>query len=723
MDISTFKKFKSLFVMKKLSQLSLMMLVAGMVAFTVACSNGSETNLMPPRAKKTEKQLTNHGITRIDNYYWLNDRENPEVIAYLEQENAYTEAMMKHTEAFQKKLYNEMVGRIKQTDESVPYKLNGYYYYTRFEEGKEYPVYCRKAGSMSSPEEILLNVNEMAAGYEYFDVNGLEVSPDNKILAYGVDTVSRRQYTIYFKKISTGEVCQYSIPNTTGGGAWASDNATFFYSVKDASLRPYKILKHRLGSLYSSDAVVFTENDDTFTAEVYNSKSRQYIFIFSNSTLSTECRYLDASKPDDKFSIIQPRERDLEYSVEHFGDQFYIRTNYQAKNFRLMKTPVAKSTKENWTKVIPNREDVFFENFDLFQNYLVVEERAAGLIKLRIIDWKTSQDHFIHFGEPAYVAYLAYNPEFETDSLRYGYMSLTTPNSTFDYHMTTHEKVLKKQTEVLGGFDKNNYQSERFFVTARDGAKVPVSLVYRKGMERNGSNPLYLYGYGSYGASMDAYFSSSRLSLLDRGFIYAIAHIRGGQEMGRDWYENGKLLKKKNTFTDFIDCAEYLVKEKYTSPQKMFAVGGSAGGLLVGAVYNMRPDLFKGVVAEVPFVDVVTTMLDESIPLTTGEYDEWGNPNDSVYFSYMLSYSPYDQVEAKSYTNMLVTTGLHDSQVQYWEPAKWVAKLREMKTDNNRLLLWTNMDAGHGGASGRFQQYREIALQYAFVMDLVGIGE
>lgn len=723
MDNSTFKKFKSLFHMKKLSQLPLMMLVVSMVAFTFACTDGSEKSAAPPKAKKIEKQLTNHGITRIDNFYWLNDRENPEVINYLNQENAYTEAMMKHTEAFQEKLYNEMVGRIKQTDESVPYKLNGYYYYTRFEEGKEYPVYCRKAGSMAAAEEILLNVNEMAAGYDYFDVNGLEVSPDNKILAYGVDTVSRRQYTIYFMKIETGEICQYSIPNTTGGGAWAADNLTFFYSVKDESLRPYKILKHRLGTPASDDTEVYTENDETFTAEVYNSKSRQYIFIFSNSTLSTECRYLDASKPDGMFTVIQPRERDLEYGVEHFGDQFYIRTNYQAKNFRLMKTPVDKSAKENWTEVIPNREDVFLENFDLFQNFLVAEERSAGLIKLRIIDWKTSTDHFIDFGEPAYVAYLAYNPEFETDSLRYGYMSLTTPNSTFDYNMTTREKTLKKQTEVLGGFNKDNYQSERFFVTARDGAQVPVSLVYRKGMERNGKNPLYLYGYGSYGASMDAYFSSSRLSLLDRGFIYAIAHIRGGQEMGRDWYENGKLLKKKNTFTDFIDCAEYLVKEKYTSPDKMFAVGGSAGGLLVGAVFNMRPDLFKGVVAQVPFVDVVTTMLDESIPLTTSEYDEWGNPNDSVYFNYMLSYSPYDQVEAKNYTNMLVTTGLHDSQVQYWEPAKWVAKLRDMKTDNNLLLLWTNMDAGHGGASGRFQQYREIALEYAFVMDLVGIGE
>jgi len=709
--------------MKKLNHFPVLMLVVCMVAFMLSCNDGTKNTIVTPKAKKIEKQLSKHGNTRIDNYYWLNERENPEVISYLEQENAYTDTMLSHTKAFQEKLYNEMVGRIKQTDESVPYKLNGYYYYTRFEEGKEYPIYCRKAGSMAAAEEVLLNVNEMAEGYEYFEADGLEVSPDNKILAYGVDTVSRRQYTIYFKNLETGEIIKNSIPNTTGGGAWGGDNKTFFYSVKDESLRPYKILKHRLGTPASDDKEVYTENDDTFTAYVYNSKSRKYIFIFSNSTLSTECRYLDATDSDGTFKIVQPRERDLEYSVEHFGDQFYIRTNYNAKNFRLMKTSVASSTKENWTEVIPNREDVFFEDFEIFQNYLVAEERSDGLIKLRVIDWKTSQDHYLDFGEPAYVAYLAYNPEFETDSLRYGYMSLTTPNSTFDYNMTTHEKVLKKQTEVLGGFDKNNYQSERFFVTARDGAQVPVSLVYRKGMERNGKSPLYLYGYGSYGSSMDAYFSASRLSLLDRGFIYAIAHIRGGQEMGRDWYENGKLLKKKNTFTDFIDCAEYLVKEKYTSTEKMFAVGGSAGGLLVGAVYNMRPDLFKGVVAEVPFVDVVTTMLDESIPLTTGEYDEWGNPNDSVYFNYMLSYSPYDQVEAKNYTNMLVTTGLHDSQVQYWEPAKWVAKLREMKTDNNLLLLWTNMDAGHGGASGRFQQYREIALQYAFVMDLVGIGE
>jgi len=618
--------------MKKLNHFPLLMLVFCMVAFTASCNDGTKSTIVPPKAKKIEKKLTNHGVTRIDNYYWLNERENPEVISYLEQENTYTDTMMSHTKAFQEKLYNEIVGRIKQTDESVPYKLNGFYYYTRFEEGKEYPIYCRKTGSLAAPEEILLNVNEMAEGYEYFEVSDLEVSPDNKIMAYGVDTVSRRQYTIYFKNLETGQIFENNIPNTTGGGAWANDNKTFFYSVKDESLRPYKILKHKISEPYAYDKDVYTENDETFTTYVFNSKSRKYIFIYSNSTLSTECHYLDAGNPDGKFTVVQPRERDMEYQVEYFEDQFYIRTNLNAKNFRMMKTPVTKSGKENWTEVIPNRDDVFLEGYEIFKNYLVVEERSKGLIKLRVIDWKTSQDHYLDFGEPAYLAYFGNNPEFDTDSLRYGYTSLTTPNSTFDYNMTTHEKILKKQTEVLGGFDKNNYQSERFFVTARDGAKVPVSLVYRKGMERNGKNPLYLYGYGSYGYSQDAYFSSSRLSLLDRGFVFAIAHIRGGQEMGRDWYENGKLLKKKNTFTDFIDCAEYLVKEKYTSPEKMFAAGGSAGGLLVGAVYNMRPDLFKGVIAEVPFVDVVTTMLDESIPLTTGEYDEWGNPNDSVYF-------------------------------------------------------------------------------------------
>jgi oligopeptidase B len=689
----------------------------------VSCKDIKQQKPQAPKATKVKKELVAHGHTRVDNYYWLNDREDPEVISYLEEENAYTDAVLKHTEEFQEKLFDEIVGRIKQTDESVPYKLNGYFYYTRYEEGKEYPIHCRKKGSMDAPEEIMLDVNEMAEGYDYYAVSGLDVSPDNTLLAFGVDTVSRRQYTIHYLNLETGKMLEQKIPNTTGGGAWANDNQTFFYAIMDASLRSYKILKHDIFKPSTDDLLVFHEDDDTFSTFVYNSKSRDYIFIGSGSTLSTEFRYLDADNPGGSFKVFQPRERDLEYSIDHFADHFYIRTNLEAKNFRLMKTPLAKTEKANWKEVIPNRDDVYLEGFELFENFLVLEERYTGLINLRIIKWKDNTEHFLNFGEPAYLAYLAYNPEMNTDVLRYGYTSLTTPNSTYDYNMVSKEKTLLKQTEVLGGFDANHYQSERVFVSARDGAEVPISIVYRKEVKKDGSAPLLLYGYGSYGYSMDAYFNSSRLSLLDRGFIYVITHVRGGQEMGRQWYENGKLLKKKNTFYDFIDCAEYLVDNKYTSPDKMFASGGSAGGLLVGAVYNMRPDLFKGIIANVPFVDVVTTMLDETIPLTTGEYDEWGNPNEKEYYEYMLSYSPYDQVEAKDYTNMLVLTGLHDSQVQYWEPAKWVAKLRELKTDDNLVLLSTNMEAGHGGASGRFKRYKETALEYVFMFELLGIED
>ncbi len=709
--------------MKTFNSVSLFVSLLASIFVLTFCTNMADKNPKSPKAKKVKKELTAHGHTRVDNYYWLNDREDLEVISYLDEENAYTETVLKHTEEFQESLFDEIVGRIKQTDESVPYKRNGYFYYTRYEEGKEYPIHCRKKESMEADEEIMLNVNEMAEGYNYYSVSGLNVSPDNKLLAFGVDTVSRRQYDIHYKNLETGEILENKIPNTTGGGAWANDNQTFFYTIKDASLRAFKILKHNIFKPSTADVLVFHEDNDTFSTFVYSSKSRDYIFIGSGSTLSTEFRYLDADDPNGSFKIFQPRERDLEYSIDHFANHFYIRTNLDAKNFRLMKTPLAKTGKKNWEEVIPNRDDTFLNGFELFENFLVLEERNAGLINLRVIKWKDNSEHYLNFGEPTYLAYLAYNPDMKTDVLRYGYTSLTTPNSTYDYNMVSKEKTLLKQTEVLGGFDPANYQSERHFVEARDGAKVPISLVYRKGVKKDGSAPLFLYGYGSYGYSMDAYFNSSRLSLLDRGFIYVIAHVRGGQEMGRYWYEDGKLLKKKNTFYDFIDCAEYLVDNKYTSPDKMFAGGGSAGGLLVGAVYNMRSDLFKGIIANVPFVDVVTTMLDESIPLTTGEYDEWGNPNEKEYYEYMLSYSPYDQVEAKDYTNMLVLTGLHDSQVQYWEPAKWVAKLRELKTDDNLVLLETNMDAGHGGASGRFQRYKETALEYAFMFDLLGIEE
>jgi oligopeptidase B len=699
-----------------------------LIIFTLIISGCSQKNkikqdLTPPKAKKIQKQLTIHGDARIDDYFWLRERENPEVIEYLKAENDYKDAMLKHTEKLQKKLFKEIVGRIKQTDMSVPYKDNDYFYYTRYEKGQEHPIYCRKKESLEAKEQIMLNVNEMAKGYDFYQVVGRSVSEDNKFIAFGVDTVSRRKYTIQFKNLETGEILPDAIPNTTGGAAWANDNKTVFYATKDSTLRPYKILKHILGADPSQDVEIFHETDNTFNTYVYKSKSKKYIFIGSFSTLSSEFRFLDADNPDGEFKIFNPRERDHEYSIEHFEDKFYIVTNWNAKNFRLMETQVDHTTDFHWKEVIPHRDDVLLEDIEVFKDYLVVGERKNGLRQIRVINQSDKSEHYLDFGEEAYLAYTSINPEFDTELLRYGYTSLTTPNSTFDYNMRTKEKTLLKQEEVLGGFDPQNYHTERLYAIADDSTKIPISLVYRKGLVKDGNNPLLLYGYGSYGNSMDASFRSDRLSLIDRGFVFAIAHIRGGQEMGRQWYEDGKLLKKKNTFTDFIDCAEYLVAEKFTNPEKLFVMGGSAGGLLIGAVVNMRPDLFKGVIAAVPWVDVVTTMLDESVPLTTAEYDEWGNPNNKEYYDYMLSYSPYDNVEAKHYPNMFVTTGLHDSQVQYWEPAKWVAKLRDLKTDNNLLLLHTDMKAGHGGKAGRFERYKLTAMEYAFILDLLGIRE
>jgi len=701
---------------------------------------GTKIKIMAPIAEKIPKELTIHDHTRIDNYFWLKERDDPKVLEYLKAENEYTKAMLKHTEGLQKKLYEEIIGRIKQTDLSVPYKENGYYYYTRYEEKKEYEIQCREAidesahqldsilsskdaGKIREHEEILLDVNQMAEGYEFYDVGSNDISPDNKILAYSVDTVSRRKYTIYFKYLASGEILKDEIPNTTGGITWANNSKTVFYSVKDHTLRSYKIFKHVLGTSVKEDAEVFHEKDDTYSTFVYKTKSKKFIIIGSYSTLSSEYRFADANDPNSEFKIAHPREGDLEYYIDHYGDKFYIRTNYEAKNFRLMETPVDATEKENWKDVIPHRKDVLLEGIEIFNDYLVLEERKNGLTEIRVIKWDDWSEHYLDFGEEAYTSYTWYNPDYDTDILRFGYTSLTTPNSTFDYNMATREKKLLKQQEVVGDFDPANYESKRLYATARDGEKVPVSLVYKKGLEKNGDNPLLLYGYGSYGYSMDPYFSSVRLSLLDRGFVFVIAHIRGGEDLGRQWYEDGKLLKKKSTFTDFIDCGEFLIEEKYTNAGKLFAIGGSAGGLLMGAVVNMRPDLFKGIVASVPFVDVVTTMLDDSIPLTTGEFDEWGNPNEKEYYDYILSYSPYDNVGAKEYPAMLITTGLHDSQVQYFEPAKWVAKLRDMKTGENVLLLHTNMDAGHGGASGRFRRHKETALEFAFILDQVGITE
>ena len=674
--------------------------------------------------KIVPKRLEKDGHVRVDNYYWLKERENPEVIDFLKKENEYTKAVMAHTAALEKTVFQEIKGRIKQTDLSVPYKLDDYFYYTRYEDGKEYPIYCRKKGSLDGPEEIMLDANTLAEGHEFLSVDTRAVSFGQDILAYAVDTKGRRFYTIYFKDLKTGELLKDVITNVTGNMDWANDNRTLFYSRQDpTTLRSYQIYRHVLGTEPSEDQLVYEETDDTFSIFVFKTKSKKYMMIGCFQTLSREYRYLVADNPNGDFKVFLSREKEHEYQIDHFQDKFFIRTNDQAKNFRLMSTPVGNTGKENWQELIPHRSDVFLENFEIFNDHLVLEERKRGLIYIRIIPWEESEEHILEFDEPAYQAHISTNLQFDTPILRYVYTSMTTPNSVYDYNMMTREKVLLKRDEVLGGFDSLNYITERLHVRADDGAEIPVSVVYRKGVKKDGQNPLLLYGYGSYGMSMDASFSSPRLSLIDRGFIYAIAHIRGGEELGRHWYEDGRQLKKKNTFTDLIACGDYLIREGYTNREKMFAMGGSAGGLLMGAVTNMRPDLFKGVVAEVPFVDVLTTMLDESMPLTTGEYDEWGDPNKKEYYDYILSYSPYDNVEAKDYPHLLVTTSLHDSQVQYWEPAKWVAKLRAIKTDKNRLLLKTNMDAGHGGASGRFKRYGEIASHYTFILDLAGIKE
>jgi len=712
--------------MRKFSFTTKYIAVLFLIVSLASCQNNEKTEntMQAPKAKKVKHELTKHGQTRIDNYFWLNKREDPEVVKYLNEENAYTAAMMKHTDSLQEKLYQEMIARLKQDDATVPYLKNGYYYYNRYEEGKEYPIYCRKKGTLDAVEEVLIDENKLAEGHSFCEIGGLSVSPDNKLLAYGVDTVGRRNYTISFIELATGKEIGEKISITTGGVAWANDNKTVFYTRKDEqTLRSDKIYRHKLGQKVEDDKIIFHEKDETFYTYVTRSLSGKYIIIGCESTMSSEFRILSADKPEDEFKIFEPRQRGHEYSIEHAGNKFVINTNLEAKNFRLMETPENKTTKENWKEIIAHRPDVFISDFNTFKNFLVINEQIKGLPNIRIINYKTKEDHYINFGEETYVAFIGQNAEFETNILRFDYSSITTPFSTFDYNMETKVKELKKQQPVLGSFDKNNYEAKRLYVTAKDGTKVPISLVSKKGLQLNGNNPLLLYSYGSYGSSSDPYFSSSRLSLLDRGFVFAIAHIRGGQEMGREWYENGKLLKKKNTFTDFNDCAEFLINQKYTSPDKLFALGGSAGGLLMGAIVNMRPDLYKGVIAAVPFVDVVTTMLDETIPLTTGEYDEWGNPNEKEYYDYMLSYSPYDNVEAKNYPAMLVTTGLHDSQVQYWEPAKWVAKLREMKTDKNKLLLYCDMESGHGGASGRFKPYRDIAREYTFFLDLAGIKE
>ncbi|WP_414655407.1 S9 family peptidase [Flavobacterium sp.] len=704
-----------------------LILMSSCLIFAAGISQNSkpkmQATLLPPVAKKKPHTIEKHGNIRTDNYYWLNERENPEVIDYLNQENEYYQKATAHTKEFQDQLFEEMKSRIKEDDESVPYLYNGYYYITRYETGKDYPIYSRKKGSLEAKEEIMFDCNEMAKGHSYFQLAGLSVSEDNKWVAFGVDLVSRRQYTLQFKNLETGEILSTKIENTTGGATWANDNRTVFYTRKDSvTLRSDKIYKHKLGSDISNDELVYHEKDETFNTYIYKSKSKKYLVIGSSSTLTSEYQLLLASTPDEKFTVFQKRTRGLEYSISHYEDNFYIVTNKdKATNFKLMKTPENKTSKENWVDLIPHRDDVLLEDIDVFKDYLVVSERSNGLNKIRIMPWK-GEEYYLPFEIETYTCYTTTNIDFDTEILRYGYQSMATPASVIDFNMRTKTKTVLKEQAVLGGkFDKNNYEEKRIWATAKDGTKVPISIVYRKGIKKDGKNPFLLNSYGSYGYSMDPGFSSTRLSLLDRGFIFGIAHIRGGEDLGRQWYEDGKLLKKKNTFTDFIDCSEFLIAEKYTSNDYLFAEGGSAGGLLMGAVINMAPQLYKGVIAQVPFVDVVTTMLDDTIPLTTGEYDEWGNPNDKKYYDYMLSYSPYDNVKAQEYPNLYVSTGLHDSQVQYWEPAKWVAKLREMKTNNNQLFLDTNMDTGHGGASGRFEALKELAKEFTFLLDLVGI--
>jgi len=677
----------------------------------------------PPLAEKIRKELAIHGQTRLDEYYWLNERANPKVVEYLKAENAYADAMMKSTEPLQEKLYNEMIGRIKQTDMSVPYFENGYWYYNRFEAGKDYAVYCRKAKTLKAKEEVLLDGNKMAAGHSYFSIGGFAVSPDNAVLAYGVDTVSRRQYKLYFKNLKTGKIYPEEITMTAGFAVWANDNKTVFYPVIDESLRLYKIFRHVLGTPAKSDVEIFHEKDATFELSLDQSRSKKYIFIVSGSTLTTEYRYLDASQPLAEFAMFQPRTRGLEYSVDHLGDKFYVLTNDQALNFRLMEAAPGRTALADWREIIPHRPDVYLQGFNLFKEFLVLSERKGGLSQIRVIPWGEKDGYYLEFPDKAYVAYATPTPEPGTDLLRYGYQSLTTPATVYEFNMKTRQQTVLKQQEVLGGYKPENYATERLIAPAYDGTLVPISLVYRKGARDKEPAHLLLYGYGSYGATTDPGFNIMRISLMDRGFVIALAHIRGGSEMGRAWYEGGKLFKKMNTFTDFISCGEYLVRHGYTIPDRLFAQGGSAGGLLMGAVVNLRPDLFKGVIAAVPFVDVLTTMLDPSIPLTTSEYDEWGNPNDPAAYEYMMNYSPYDNVRPKAYPALLVTTGLHDSQVQYWEPAKWVARLRVTKTDRNPLILKTNLEAGHGGASGRFRRLRETAFQYAFILDLAGIKD
>ena len=673
----------------------------------------------PPKAAKKTYKLEKHGDIRVDNYYWLRERENPEVINYLEEENRYFEAQTAGYKPLEKRLFEEMKARIKQEDESVPVFENGYYYQTKYFKGKEYPVYTRRKGSLEAPEELLFDVNKMAKNFAYYKMTGLEVSPDNRYVVFGEDTTGRRQYVLKIKDLKTDKILDLKIENTTGSAVWSNDNEYLFYTKKNQeTLRAYQIFKHRLGDTPANDELIYEETDEMFDVFVTKSKSNRYIYIASYSTLTTEYQYLEADKPNGKFKIFARRRRGVEYNLFHRDTQFFILTNKDnAVNFKLMTTKITRTEMANWQEYILHRPCVMLEDVDVFDDYIVLQEREEGLNKLRIL--MNYDDFYINFDEETYNVFTGYNPEMATHKFRYIYNSMTTPSSVIEFDIDTREKKLLKEQEISDGkFNKNDYRSQRIWVQARDGERIPVSMVWHKDTVLERTNPLLLYGYGAYGITVDPGFSTNRLSLLDRGFVFAIAHIRGGEYLGRPWYEAGKLLYKKNTFNDFVDVATYLIDKEITSKEQLYAMGGSAGGLLMGAVINQAPELFKGVVAQVPFVDVLTTMLDDSIPLTTGEYDEWGNPNEKNYYDYIKSYSPYDNIEAKAYPNLLVTTGLHDSQVQYWEPAKWVAKLRELKTDTNFLFLHTDMDSGHGGASGRFKSLKDTARDFAFIINI-----
>jgi oligopeptidase B len=700
-----------------------------LLATSATLTAQTNNNVKPPIAEKIEHMRNVHNDNVNDPYYWMIDyfkkgKDSTKAVDYLKAENSYWEDIMKGSETLREKLFLEMKARIKEKDESVPFLKNGYYYYSKTETGKQYYKYCRKKGYLNGKEELLLDVDQMAEGKDYYAASGFSVSPDNTKMIFGVDEVSRRQYKLFLKDLITGKITDLGISNTSGAASWANDNKTIFYTRNnEETLLSEKIMRHQLGSNAMNDAVVYNEKDNTNYIGVGKSKNGKYIMIYSSATTSSEVRLLDANNALGEFAVFQPRMKNVLYDVTPLEDKFLITTNKDALNFKVMETPSNKTGVENWKDFIPHRSDVLMEGIEEFRNHLVFSERQNGLSQLVIMNRRTGKKEFLQFDETAYTVYASANPEYNTDNFRFGYTSMITPNSQYEQDLTLGKRTLLKQTEVLGGYNKTQYVTERINAKAADGTIIPVSIVYKKGLVKNSNNPVLLYAYGSYGSSMDATFNSSRLSLLDRGFIYAIAHIRGGQEMGRQWYEDGKLMKKKNTFTDFINVGEYLIAQKYTSTKHLYAQGGSAGGLLMGAVVNMKPELWNGVIAQVPFVDVINTMLDESIPLTTNEYDEWGNPNNIEAYNYMKSYSPYENIERKKYPNMLVTTGLHDSQVQYFEPAKWVAKLRDMKIDTNLLLLKTDMSFGHGGASGRFDYLKDVALNYAFLFKLEGINK